>query len=62
MSQLLVLRRATPRELHAAIIARHGGNIGVTAICNRLEQLRGLGLVDRAEAERGWVYFKTKKL
>lgn len=58
---LTVLRnsRSTPREIHEAL-----GNqgIGVTAICNRLEQLRGLGLVDRAPAERGWVYFKTKKL
>lgn len=56
---LTVLRRnrMTPREIHSVI----HGDIGVTAICNRLEQLRGLGLVDRAEHRRGWVYFKTPK-
>lgn len=52
--------RSTPRELHDAIVARFGGDFGVTAICNRLEQLRDLELVTRSAGARGWIYTQQK--
>lgn len=33
---------------------------GVTAINNRLEELRELGFVEREQARRGWIYRAVK--
>lgn len=47
--------RLTPQQVHERI----KGHLGVTAVCNRLKQLRGAGFVGREQRGRGWVYFKT---
>lgn len=53
LSTLRKLRRATSDKLTACMA--YGGN--PTAINNRLEHLRTLGLVDRIREGREWVYF-----
>lgn len=55
------LRGATAKEIHFALNA--GENIHTTAINNRLEDLRALGLVIRNRSEDGksWVYSPAPK-
>lgn len=53
-------RGSTPEELHAALVLKHGGSFGVTAVNGRLEQLRALGLVTREAEGRGVRYFRSK--
>lgn len=48
-------------ELHAVLLSVHGGTFGVTAVNGRLEQLRGLGLVERKQEGRGVRYFRSTK-
>lgn len=63
---LVALRRfgdrgATAEELHAALVKKHGGSFGVTAVNGRLEDLRvaGINLVCRKPEGRGFRYFRV---
>lgn len=52
-------RGATAEELHVLLINKHGGAFGVTAVSNRLEELRELGFVDRKRHGKFWRYQRT---